>query len=386
MGFVYQISNNIISPLGFSTYENYNAIKEGKTSLTKYDKSALNLAEDFCASIIDKTELEVQLKADNIQDIDNTFDKLIILSAHKAIQQAKINPASKDVLFILSTTKGNITAIDNVNNNCTNTSQAYLWKSANALCKHFGNDNQPIVISNACISGVSAIVVARRLLLAKQFKYVVIVGADLSSRFIISGFQSFKALSDEPCKPFDKDRKGLNSGEAAATIILSITDNKDELKEIIIIEGGAITNDANHISGPSRTGEGLVRAINKIKNSVPNFNPDFINAHGTATPYNDEMEAIAFGRTDLNGVYTNSLKGYFGHTMGAAGVIETVLCGEALIDNTLIKCLGFENLGTSVDINVIDKTVNHKSGLKQCLKTASGFGGCNAAVLISNMI
>src|SRR5690606_8967191 len=122
-----------------------------------------------------------------------------------------------------------------------------------------------------------------------RYDHAVIAGADVITQFVLSGFQSFHAVSDQPCKPFDAKRNGITLGEAAATIILSV--EKRGAKEGIQLAGGAISNDANHISGPSRTGEELHQAIEAAvweagihKNTI-----DFISAHGTATVYNDEM-------------------------------------------------------------------------------------------------
>ena len=156
-------------------------------------------------------------------------------------------------------------------------------------------------------------------------------GSDVQSRFIISGFQSFKALSDEACRPFDKDRRGLNLGEAAATIIF-----KDEVPgpDDWCIVSGAVRNDANHISGPSRTGEGSFRAL---KAALGDFDPGLlamVSVHGTSTPYNDEMEAIAIARAGLDKVPVSCLKGVFGHTMGAAGILETILSMASVDDGT----------------------------------------------------
>ena len=150
----------------------------------------------------------------------------------------------------------------------------------------------------------------------------------------------------------------------------------------MIYVSGSTSNDANHISGPSRTGEGLVRTIQKtLEFGGLNANEiDFISGHGTATIFNDEMESIAFDRLNLDQTSVNSLKAYFGHTLGAAGVIETAIAIQGLRENLLIKSLGFEKNGTSKKLNVIEK--NKPAELNILLKTASGFGGCNASLII----
>jgi 3-oxoacyl-[acyl-carrier-protein] synthase-1 len=235
-----------------------------------------------------------------------------------------------------------------------------------------------MVVSNACISGVMAVIIGARLIRSEQYEKVIITGADLVTRFVLSGFNSFLSLCQGPCRPFDKDRQGLSLGEAAGTIVL--TNKRDvtvNCKNIIAGQGFS-TNDANHISGPSRTGEGLFIAIKKTLEHQPG--PlDYISAHGTATPYNDEMESIALTRAGLNNVPVNSLKGYWGHTLGAAGVIESVSCINALRNNIIFNTLGFSSPGVTQPISVVNK--NLEIPVQTCLKMASGFGGSNASVL-----
>jgi 3-oxoacyl-[acyl-carrier-protein] synthase-1 len=222
-----------------------------------------------------------------------------------------------------------------------------------------------------------AIITAQRLFKAGQYDNIIVCGGDLVTEFTVSGFKSFNALSQNPCKPFDAKRDGINLGEAASTIL--VTKNKSGLPPSSMqIVNGASANDANHISGPSRTGDGLFKAVSQtLKDN--NFKVDTINAHGTATPYNDEMESIAFERAGLTNVPVNSLKGYYGHTLGTAGVLETVLTLEGAGQNQLIKSAGFNEMGVSGKIEIIKE---HKtSNIKTILKTASGFGGCNAAAV-----
>jgi 3-oxoacyl-[acyl-carrier-protein] synthase I len=146
--------------------------------------------------------------------------------------------------------------------------------------------------------------------------------------------------------------------------------------------GGSVSNDANHISGPSRTGEELNIAITKAMKEAKLFSPndiDFISAHGTATIYNDEMEAKAITLANMQHIPTNSLKGYYGHTLGAAGVIEAIIAIHSLKEDIIIPTKGFENIGVTEPINICSNL--QKTNLQNCLKTASGFGGCNAALI-----
>ena len=149
---------------------------------------------------------------------------------------------------------------------------------------------------------------------------------------------------------------------------------------------GAICNDANHISGPSRTGEGSYRALMAalgIPDQVGNDDIAFINVHGTSTLYNDEMESIAIDRAGLADVPVNTLKGYFGHTLGAAGVLETILSMAAVEDGTVLGTRGFEKLGVSRPLRLSSQNSPIEGGKQSFVKLLSGFGGVNAAMLFS---
>jgi len=380
MALVYQISHNIVSGLGLTSELNFNSVISGRSGLKYYPENTFGVPEAFCASILDHNILNGAFSDIGNSKKFNHFDKLSILSAYKALQDTEIDPTSPDTLFILSTTKGNIDLLESRNNNAVIDKQLFLWQSAKIIADFFKNPNKPLVVSNACISGISAQIVAKRLLLNGKFKHIIVIGTDIVSKFVVAGFQSFKALSPENCLPFDIDRKGLNIGEAAATIIYGIKSEISELeKNSIYLDAGAITNDVNHISGPSRTAEGLTLAIESVQKSSNMLVPGFISAHGTATPFNDEMEALAITRCGLQNVPTFSLKGYFGHTLGAAGLVETIISSMALKNNLVIKSLGYSNCGVPTPITIATETVTLES--KSFLKTISGFGGCNAAVL-----
>lgn len=377
---IHSIAHNIISPLGFSSAENYAAVKAGKTELALYH-SLYGLPEPFVGSIIDSKKLNDAFSAINSKNGRYTkFEQAAILSAYNALQQADINPAAENVIFILSTTKGNVHLLENSDG--YEPERIHLWRSAQLIAQFFENTNEPFVISNACISGASAQITAKRLLERKTYDYAIVIGADMLSKFVVSGFQSFKALSPELCKPYDKNRCGLNLGEAAATIIY---ENAERVlpKNSIVLSAGFMANDANHISGPSRTGAGLYLAIKKTLSDTNVENIAFVNAHGTATAFNDDMESLALTSANLQNCPVNSLKGYFGHTLGAAGVVESIISSLAIIDNTVIKTNNFTTPGTVAPINVTKE--NTTCTKLQFLKILSGFGGSNAALLFTKI-
>ena len=176
----------------------------------------------------------------------------------------------------------------------------------------------------------------------------VVIGCDVQSEFIISGFQCLHALSPDECRPFDKDRCGLNLGEAAATIVYSGEQKVESGKWIA--KAGAMCNDANHISGPSRTGEGSYRCLTAL--DIDKEQLAFVSVHGTSTLYNDEMESIAIERAGLADVPLFSLKGIYGHTMGAAGVLETILSMQAVEHRVVFGTRGYHELGVSRQVNI----------------------------------
>ena len=355
------LADNVISPLGETSEENYQAVKEGKSAIHAYAPMTAGIPNGFVASLL-----------------SSDFEELAFRSAQKAIDASGINVSSTRTVFILSSTKGSIEKLGQ-----TDDDKLYLGNIAQRIATRLGIQLSPIVVCNACISGLAAMILASRLLVSKKYDYAVVCGADCPNRFIISGFQSLNAMSAFSCQPFDIERQGLNLGEAAATVVLGreITTksvNNGCRRQVWQIGHGYIKNDAYHISTPSKTAEGLYEALLETMNGINKRNIAFVNAHGTATLFNDQMEAIAIHRAELQDIPVNALKGYIGHTLGAAGIMETILCMKAVDDHTVLGTRGYEEVGVSGRIQLSSK---HHSTIKTSfIKQLSGFGGCNAAL------
>jgi 3-oxoacyl-[acyl-carrier-protein] synthase-1 len=366
----YIISDNVISPLGSTSTENFDNIVKGKSGIELINNG---LSPDRAVYASGMGELDIA----DIPSHLSRFDAMCIASVRDALSRCGISGAEKDTLFILSTTKGNIQHIEHHSDSID---QASLDASAHTIASYFNSPNKPVVVSNACISGVLAIIVAKRMLASGVFRHAVVVGADELSRFVISGFQSLMAMSDEPCRPFDKDHKGVNLGEAAATVVMT-TDRSLIDDQSVQVLGTGLTNDANHISGPSRTGLELADAVIRAmsKSNIVADDLSFLSAHGTATVYNDEMESNAFDHAGLNEVPVHSLKAYFGHTLGAAGLVESIMTIHSLRNNCILQSKNFDIPGVPKAMKV-NKELIH-SAKHYALKTASGFGGCNAAIV-----
>lgn len=361
----YIIADNIISPLGETSEENYLSVKAGRSGIRAYEPGTCNIPEGFYASLL-------------FED----FETLALRSAQKAIANAQKNIGNerlelkgKRTAFILSSTKGNIE--ENIS----------LADSAQRIASQLGIDSKPIVVCNACISGLSALILGNRLIDSGLYDAAIVCGCDTPRQFILSGFQSLKALSPEPCRPFDMERMGLNLGEAAATLILSknpIQGNSWRLGD------GVIRNDAFHISTPSKTADGLYLSLQRTLESFTKEISStckqidmkehlaFINAHGTATLFNDQMESVAIGRAGLSDLPANAYKSFWGHTMGAAGILETIISMKAIDDDTILGTRGFSELGVSGKMNICAE--NRPTDKKGFIKMLSGFGGCNATI------
>ncbi len=373
---VFIVADNIFSPLGPTSAENFMQLKKSVSGIKKQDDAMMG-EQPFFAALFDKGYPD---KNTNAKNKLTKFEKLLIASITGAVSNTAINITDKKTVLIISSTKGNVSLLETEKYSNGLSKRIALHTSAKLVAQYFNFANVPIVISNACISGLLAIITGMRLIQSGQYQNAVVAGADVISKFVLSGFQSFNAVSDSICKPFDAARNGINLGEGAATVILSC--NKKNAGDVKVA-GGAVSNDANHISGPSRTGEELHLAIlMAMKNAgLSAKDIDFISAHGTATVFNDEMEAKAITLSNLQTVPVNSLKGYYGHTLGAAGIIESVISIHSLKQNVVVPTLGFKNIGVTTPVNVCARL--HEAPLKNFLKTASGFGGCNAAVIFS---
>lgn len=364
---VYIVSDAVISTLGVTSKENYTKLREGHSGIARVEDNRYGPLP-FFGSVLNDLTASAQY---------TRFEHLAIEAGREALKG--YTPEGARTILILSTTKGNIELLAERADDARLSLHATAARIARALrYQHIQ------VVSNACISGVLAIITAQRLLAAGVYDDAIVIGAEVLSSFIVSGFRSLQALSEHPCKPFDIDRTGISLGEAAGAMVLTTRSDLFPSDGIAVL-GAGVSNDANHISGPSRTGHELALAVGHALKAAA-LTPkdiDMVSAHGTATRYNDEMEAKAFALAGLSETPLNSLKGYYGHTLGAAGVIESVITRHGLCHEEVLATKGFNTLGVSVPVNVSHQCIYKRQ--QRILKTASGFGGCNAAVVLARV-
>ena len=359
------IADNIISPLGSSSGANYQAVKAGKTALRLHNHK-FNLPFPFTAALFSEEQKE-EFTIDGL----TLFESLAVTSIRKALEGSQI-PMDSRTCLVLSSTKQNISLLNIEGNTPENV--LYPGRSAERIAQTVGLSTTPIIVCNACISGVSALILGNRLIEKQEYDYVIVCGIDLQSSFIISGFHSLKALSETPCRPFDIERTGLNLGEAAATVILGKVSQTDSWN----IAGSAIRNDAYHVSSPAPKADGCLMTLEAVMKGQDASKLSVINAHGTATLYNDQMESVAIAAAGLSDVPMNSLKGYYGHTLGTSGLLETIVTMHSVAHGELPGTRGFSEIGVSGRVNISAQPMPVSK--QSFVKVISGFGGCNAAV------
>ena len=290
--------------------------------------------------------------------------------------------------LILSTTKANIPALELLadGRTCSAIARRHLQADllAEDLAQAAGCQGPVQAVSVACVSGLVALGQAWKWIQQGRVDAVMVVGVDVLSEFVMAGFTALKALDPLGCRPFDAARGGLSPGEAGAALVLL----RQELASAAAVRVRAFggSNDANHLTGPSRDGSGLALAIQtalKVAACSP-AEIDLVHAHGTGTPYNDAMESLAlrtvFGES---GPPVAASKGLLGHTLGAAGVIESII-GILALQN---QCLpGTPRLVTPAQGAPAGLQLTPQGGrrLRSILKLNTGFGGMNGALLLSH--
>jgi 3-oxoacyl-(acyl-carrier-protein) synthase len=240
-----------------------------------------------------------------------------------------------------------------------------------------------LVISSACASGSMALEAAKDHLLSGDYSHAVIFGFDALSKFVASGFFSLAALSKTGARPFDASRDGLTLGEGACIAVFS---HRKPFAGDILVRGAGSGNDANHRTGPSRTGDGLLRAMKAALDDANMSRRDIgaVKCHGTATPYNDAMEARAlFGLFESDIPPCCSIKGALGHTSGAGSLLETIIASQFLERHAIAPTAGFQTLGVEENMPVASNPQTFDKNAMICL--AAGFGGINSAIILEEV-
>ncbi|MDQ6764890.1 MAG: beta-ketoacyl-[acyl-carrier-protein] synthase family protein [Verrucomicrobiota bacterium] len=240
------------------------------------------------------------------------------------------------------------------------------------------------VIANACASGTNAIGHAFECVRSGQYERVLTGGYDAISELVFVGFDSLQAATPEKCRPFDRERSGMVLGEGAAVLALENFASAEARGATILAEvvGYGLSTDNHHLTQPNPNGSGARRAMERALDRA-HLSPsdvDYVNAHGTATPFNDAAEGKAIAEL-FDCVPVSSTKGMMGHSLGAAGAIEAVISILALRDQILPPNINFRASDEAVDLNIVANEAR-PAPVRVVLSNSFGFGGTNASLIL----
>lgn len=309
---------------------------------------------------------------------DSNFNELLIQSVQEVLDISNLKDFSKTLLLVGSSVGGMATTekilFKDNNYEKINPQKHTINVIASTLDAKF-NFFSHRSYSTACTSSANALKTAKELITIDAYENILVVGADEICSTTVFGFSSLGILSDEICTPFKSDRKGMNVAEGIGVLLLQNTQTKNSVE----LCGCGASSDAYHIANPDPTSAGAISAINKALSdaNVEASRIDYINAHGTGTQANDASEANAILDIFGNKVAVSSSKSNLGHTLGAAGAIEAIICAEAIMKQQLppqLDCAQKEK-----DINLISDA--RESKIEYALSNSFAFGGNNVALI-----
>jgi 3-oxoacyl-(acyl-carrier-protein) synthase len=385
----------ILNVLGDNVAANRLSLQQGKSGIGKVELFPTRYADLFPFGEI-KTETEAFKRIFNIKDAGVTRTTLLAIYAfEQAINDSKLSKSEisdSSTVLIGGNTVGGMCLTDELYKDAISPTEGSEYVGsydcgsvASFLGYHYQMNGIINTINTACSSSANAIMFGTRLIKNGMAKRAIVGGVDSLSKFTINGFNSLNILSPELCKPFDKDRKGLNLGEGAGFLILESEEcvgNKHIYGEV---KGYGNTNDAFHPSSLSENGEGPYLAMQKAL-SIANLEPDqieYINTHGTGTENNDQVESRAMIRLFETTPAFSSTKSNTGHTLGAAGAIEAIFCILNLEHQEVYPSANFGN--PIEDTGLIPVLMHEKKTLNHVMSNSFGFGGNCTSLVFSKV-
>ena len=383
----------IISAIGNCKESVLESLKKQKTGIEKI-KILDTVHKDFPSGEVKMTDSQLKSSLEIPQTKLISRNALLgIYAAKEALLQAGINKENKNgkkIFFISGTTVGGMDLTEKFykdfpqNTECLK--QHDSGSCTDLTAEYFGIFDNVITISTACSSAANALILASRLIKAGKADIVVAGGAEALTKFHLNGFNSLMIIDKEICRPFDQNRAGLNLGEGAAYVVLETSESAKSRNAtpLTYLVGGANTCDAFHQTASSPEGEGAYNAMKQAleEAGLSPWEIDYINAHGTGTPNNDESESQALKRIFSDQIpLFSSTKSLTGHTTSASGAIESVICILAMQNNFAPGNLGFETKMENFDFSPIKE--NTPKILKNVICNSFGFGGNDSSLIFS---
>jgi 3-oxoacyl-[acyl-carrier-protein] synthase II len=385
------VAVGVVSPLGFGVAETLDSLRQARdcvTAVTRFSvaecrcKTAGQVSDDRLLAHLNKG-----LRAKRLHRASH----MMIHAVREAVAQV---PQFEPELTVIGTTSGGMSYGEQYYRSLCqsgNLRHAPTWianypsqKPVIDAQEAFGISAPCQVIANACASGTNAIGHAFECVRSGRYRRVLAGGYDALSELVFTGFDSLQASTPEKCRPFDRRRTGMVLGEGAAILALENLDlaRKRGAPVVAEIAGYGISTDNFHITQPDPSGIGPRHAMERALQSahISTEEVDYINAHGTATIFNDAAEGKAISAL-FNGVPVSSTKSMMGHSLGAAGAIEAVVCLLALQHQFLPPNINFGALDDDLDLNVVVNQAR-SAVVRTALSNSFGFGGTNASILM----
>ena len=390
---MYKIGDGIISPLGSTTEENFQAVKEGYSGIRKFPAGFRELSNPILAALISPRELEslaapyagarIHMMSRYHQAMSAVFESAVSNSLPE-IYRNEIFQSSR-VAFIFCTTKGDVDSFRELSDQTLNP-RLYPWHVSQQMMNELNLHGKPYVVMNSTLAGMQAQIVANRLLCkGSPYDFAVIIGVELISMFTVFLLSQVGVVSNDPVRPFNKESDGTNPGESASCAIFVSEEklHKDRkhlnIPYAVKYRGGIVTTDPVSEGNLDPEGNGLQMAIQKVMAQESIRNLSFITAQGVGLKAFDYLTAKAIDKAGLRRVPVNSFEGNFGHSSGSTSLMNCILGAKALEEGVILPTLGHTNLGTKSRIQVV--TSIKKSGKNSFLNVSAGLGGVNAVTL-----
>lgn len=391
---IYITGIGVNSAIGLNVEENLNSLVAENSGIGPIHFLESHHKNEFVAGELKLPNEQLAAKV-NVEDVEHPRTGLLaIMAAQEAYKMAKLESISPTRIGIIGgTTVGGMDKTEKHYLQAASHPEFILTHSSGYITELVANtlniQGYISTLNTACSSSTNAMITAVRLIKHGHADAIIAGGFDSLSKFTLNGFKTLMILSPEACKPFDKNRQGLNLGEGAGFLVLESEKSVKarNIKPLAILAGSANTNDAYHQTASSPDGKGAYLSMQKALQRA-SLNPhdiDYINVHGTGTDNNDLTEGIAIKRLFENKVpELSSTKAYTGHTLGAAGGIEAVYSILALQNNLAYPNLRFEDVMPEVGIVPTTSLIRNKT-IKHVMSNSFGFGSNDSTVIFSKI-
>ena len=385
------VAAGVVSPLGFGLTETLDSLRNSRNCISPVTRFSVGQCRCKTAGqVSDDRLLATQAEAPRSRRLHRASHMMIQALTELVAQEPHFEPE----LTVIGTTSGGMSYGEHYYRSLRQAGDlrhAPTWianypaqKPVIDAQESFGISSPYQVIANACASGTNAIGHAFECVRSGRYQRVLAGGYDALSELVFTGFDSLQASTPEKCRPFDRHRTGMVLGEGAALLALENLDSAQRRGAPVLAEiiGYGISTDNFHITQPDPSGIGPRQAMERAVQSahVAENEIDYINAHGTATLFNDAAEGKAINRL-FNGVPVSSTKSMMGHSLGAAGAIEAVVCLLALQHQFLPPNINFRAADDDLDLNIVANE-SRPAVLRTVLSNSFGFGGTNASILM----